>query len=79
MSAKQFNGAGQNGIRRVLRRRETREYFKDGGWTQDPAEAETFSDVLEAAETCTRYGLDNVELALRYEASAADFFCTPIR
>jgi hypothetical protein len=66
-------------VRRFLRHRASRAYFKDGGWTADPAQANAFSDVLEVAETCTRYGLSDVEVALRYETSSCDLFCTTLR
>ena len=66
-------------IKRVLRRKGSREYFKSGGWTNDPDEADSFNDVVEVAETCTRYGLNDVELALRFNASVNDVFCTTIR
>jgi hypothetical protein len=80
MSGKSLNGVvGGNGIKRFLRRRSSREYFKAGGWTIDPKQADSFSDIVEAAETCARYGLSDVELALRYEAKDSDVFCTPLR
>lgn len=66
-------------IKRVLRHRSSASYFKDGGWTRNPQEARSFSDVVEAAETCVRYGLSDVELALRYDAAANDLFCVPLR
>ena len=69
----------EQGIKRVLRHRESKAYFKDGGWTQSAEEADSFSDVVQIAETCVRYGLNDVELALRYEAASCDVFCTPIR
>jgi hypothetical protein len=72
------NGRGET-IKRVLRRKKSREYFKDGGWTDNPKEANCFSDAVEVAETCTRYGLNDVELALRFETAECDVFCTPIR
>ena len=67
------------GIRRLLRRRESQEYFKDGGWTPNPDEADHFGDVVELAETCVRYDLNGVELALRYRAASCDLFCTPLK
>jgi len=73
MSAKRMNT-----IKRVLRRKSSREYYKDGGWTDDPTEAKSFNDVVEVAETCARHRLNDVELALRVDAKAADVFCTPI-
>jgi hypothetical protein len=80
MSAKTFSGASQEKpIKRFVRHRGSREYFKEGGWTSNPEEADNFADVVEVAEACARYGLSDVELALRYDASASDVFCTPIR
>lgn len=71
-----FGGAD---IKRVLRHRDSKAYFKDGGWTPNAEEADSFSDVVQVAETCVRYGLCDVELALRYEAANSDVFCTSIR
>ena len=80
MSAKTVQGAiEEKPIKRVLRNRTSAAYFADGGWTQNPAEARSFSDVVEAAQACARYGLDDVELALRHEADAADIFCVQLR
>jgi hypothetical protein len=72
------NGNGEN-IKRVLRHKSSKEYFKDGGWTRNPKEANGFSDVVEVVQICTRYGLNDVELALQFESSACDVFCTSIR
>ena len=66
-------------IKRVLRHKRSQEYFKDGGWTDNPNEADCFSDAVEVAETCARYGLSDVELALRFESAGCDVFCTSIR
>jgi len=80
MSAKVLNGFTQEQtVKRLLRHTGSQEYFKDGGWTDNPDEAESFSDVVEAAEACARYGLTGVELAVRLDAQASDVFCTPIR
>jgi hypothetical protein len=79
MSAKTINGSVEKNIKRLLRRRASRDYFRQGGWTPRPEEAQSFSDVVEAVETCARYGLSDVELALRYETGSCDLFCTPIR
>ena len=69
----------EQGIKRVLRHRESKAYFKCGGWTRNAEEADNFSDVVQVAEACVQYGLSDVELALRYEAATGDVFCTPIR
>ena len=63
-------------VKRLLRRIDTAEYFNGDGWTENPAEAQIFCDALEAASTCARLKLTNVELALRVESGACDVFCT---
>ncbi len=79
MSARILSSPGQEiTIKRLVRHRQSHEYFKRGGWTTDPTQADTFSDSVEAAQACARYGLKDVELALRYDAAACDVFCTPI-
>ncbi len=79
MSARALNpGAEEKTIKRLLRRRDSREYFQDGGWTVNPEQAQTFRDVVEAAEVCARYGLTDVELALRFGDGADDLFATLI-
>ena len=65
-------------IKRLLRRKNTREYFNGDGWTKNPHEAKTFSDIVEVAEVCAHHHLAGVELAFRIHAEAADVFCTPI-
>jgi hypothetical protein len=80
MSAKTLNGPfPQTTVKRFLRHRASREYFRDGGWTANPEEANIFSDVVEVAETCARYGLIDVEVALRLQPQAGDVFCVQIR
>lgn len=71
------SGERQRPVQRVLRRRGSREYLKDNGWTEKPDEAITFDDALEAAEACIRLGLKDIDLVLR--VPAGDVFCTPIR
>jgi hypothetical protein len=73
-----FNTREQT-VRRRLRRQNTRQYFKEDGWTENPEEAKCFSDALEAAETCARCGLSDVELALQMGSPASELFCTPVR
>jgi hypothetical protein len=85
MSAKLLNGNGSNGftqlqtVKRLLRNTDSQKYFKDGDWTNNPEEADSFSDVVEAAEICAQHGLTGVELAVRLDAQACDVFCTPMR
>jgi hypothetical protein len=79
MSARVLKKGEDKAIRRLLRRRDSREYFQGGAWTPDPTEAQTFEDVVEAAEACARYGLRDVELALRFDQAAEDVFSVVIR
>jgi hypothetical protein len=74
---KRANGITSRATKRLLRRRSSQHYFNGYGWTANPEEAKTFSDVIEVAETCTRHGLIDVEVALRVEQ--CDVFCTPLR
>jgi len=71
--------AEETTVKRLLRRQSTRQYFKEDGWTENPREAKCFSDALEAAETCARYGLKDVELALVMGSQESEFFCTSVR
>ena len=73
------NGSEEQRIKRLLRRSGSRQYFRDGGWTEDPHEAKEFSDAIEVAETCAKYNLQDVELAIRYHQQTSDLFCTSIR
>ena len=67
-----------NEVRRLLRRKNTEQYATGSDWTNDPNGATVFTDVLEAAEECTRRNLHDVELTLRVNAHACDFFCTTL-
>ncbi len=78
MSARDVHANG-HGVVRLVRHQVSKQYFKGDGWTHKPEEAKRFSDIVEAAETCARHGLTNVELALRCHSEKADLFCTAIR
>jgi hypothetical protein len=65
-------------LRRLLRSRSTQAYFSHGGWTSSPEEAEGFPGAMEAAQSCARYGLNDMELVLRVEDSQLDAFCAPL-
>ena len=77
--AKVLDAPSAEQIKRLLRRQNTHQYFRDDGWTENPDEAKCFADVVEVAETCARWGLTSVELALRVHSQASDLFCTPVR
>ena len=74
-----IQGMRETPIQRVLRHRQSREYFKGDGWTANAEEAACFSDSLEAVKACVQHGLTDVELALRVQGGASDVFCIPIR
>ena len=66
-------------ITRVLRHRATGLYFCNGHWTKNPFQATEFIDSVEAAQTCARHGLTQVDLSMHLGKSAHDFFNTPMR
>jgi hypothetical protein len=66
-------------IQRVLRRKDSQDYFTGSGWTQDIKAARTYHDSMEAAVTCARFGLFDVEMVLRITGGTADLFCTELR
>ena len=66
-------------VKRLIRRRGSPVYCKDGGWTNQVEEAEIFIDVVDAVEACVRRGLENVELVIRFPNAKGDIFCTTIR
>lgn len=63
-------------IRRLLRRRNSQEYFTGSGWTHDPEKARSFADSVEAAETRVHWGLADIEMVLRVAGGSSDLFCT---
>jgi len=69
----------ERSVARLLRHRRTQLYFQDDGWTDSPQEAKAFFDVVEAAETCTQHGLNEVDLIVRVRAESCDLFCTSLR
>ena len=77
-SKSKSNSIHQERAKRILRHRSSNEYFKEGAWTDNPEEATNFEDIVEAAETCSRFGLQNVELAVRLSAHASDMFATAL-
>ncbi len=65
-------------VKRLLRRNHSGEFFAEDGWTSNPEKAKTYTNVLEAAESCARHRLSQVELTLRLEVRGPDLFCTPM-
>ena len=62
----------------MVRKKNTDQYVTDKAWTNNPDDAKVFADILEAAQECARRELHDVELALRVDAHACDFFCTKL-
>ena len=79
MTKERRTGRQARPVKRLLRRCDTREYFKEDGWTDNPEEAKSFSDVVEVAEVCAQRGLSGVEMILRIDGGATEVFSTPIR
>jgi hypothetical protein len=52
----------------LIQNKKTREYFQQGGWTQDSGWAEEFSDIGKAMLACLSHELREVELVLRFGA-----------
>jgi len=76
---KERRSGARRPVRRLLRRCDTQEYFKEDGWTPNPEEAKSFVDVVEVAEVCAQRGLSGVEMILRIDGGATEVFSTPIR
>jgi hypothetical protein len=74
---KALNGNAHGRMKRLLRRRISQQYFNGCGWTTNPDEAKSFSDIIEVAEACTQHGLTGVEVVLRVEK--CELFCTALR
>ncbi len=74
-------GASMNcerAIRRLLRRKHSKEYFTGHGWSWDAEHAKTFEDSLSAAQTCADWKLSEVEIVLRLRNGASDLFCVEL-
>ncbi len=63
-------------MRRLLKHVGSREYFAQGRWTANPAEAQDFPDSGKAIATCLRYHLTDVELVLQLDAQPQDAYDT---
>jgi hypothetical protein len=66
-------------MRRLLKSVTTREYFGQGQWTPDPAQAQDFTDAGKAIDTCLKYHLSDVELVLQLGAEPRDPYDTHLR
>jgi len=66
-------------MRRLLKSLKTREYFGEGHWTADPAQAQDFSDSGKVIDTCLKYHLSEVELVLQLSAEPQELYDTHLR
>ncbi len=66
-------------MRRLLQSVKTGEYFREGQWTPDPAQAQNFSDSGKVIETCLRHHLTDVELVLQPNAETVGVAATHVR
>ena len=66
-------------MRRLLKSVTTQEYFGQGQWTRDPAQAQDFPDAGKAIDTCLTYHLNDVELVLQLGAEPRDSYDTHLR
>ena len=64
---------------RLLRCCDTRRYFKDGEWTEDPRDATSFAAETDAVRACVVNNLRNVELVLSTPGTYFDFLTARIR
>jgi hypothetical protein len=66
-------------MRRLLQSVKTGEYFRDGRWTPDAAQAQHFSDSGKVIETCLRHHLTDVELVLQCDPGLVGVSETHVR
>ncbi len=66
-------------MRRLLKSVTTREYFGQGYWTPDPAQAQDFPDAGKVIDTCLKYHLSDVELVLQLNAEPQELYDTHLR
>jgi hypothetical protein len=66
-------------MRRLLKSLKTREYFSQGHWTPDPAQAQDFPDAGKAIDTCLKHHLSEVELVLQLSAEPQEPYDTHLR
>lgn len=57
-------------MKRLIRSAATGEFFKAGGWTKDPNQADDFPTLHEAVEAECSYQLRQVELVLHFGAES---------
>ncbi len=71
--------SGTNDVIRLIRSRETGQFFAKNGWTTNPEQAAEFGDSILAIRACIEHDLTNVELVLRSPGTTHDLFSTALR
>ncbi len=66
-------------MRRLLKSLTTHEYFGQGCWTPDPAQAQEFPDAGKVIDTCLKYHFTDVELVLQLDAEPQELYDTHLR
>jgi hypothetical protein len=66
-------------MRRLLQSVKTGEYFREGQWTPDPAQAQDFPDSGKVIEVCLRHHFTDVELVLQPSAETVGVSDTHVR
>jgi hypothetical protein len=56
------NPARGTDVRKLIRHKETKKFFRTGEWTDDPSLAQSFATVQEAVRAAQFYTLKDVEL-----------------
>ena len=64
---------------RLIRCRNTKRYYNESGWSDDPAQAYVFPNETEAARACVVHDLHDVELVLRSTLTGGEIISTPVR
>ncbi len=64
---------------RLIRCCNTHHYFNGHGWTDDPAQAQLFSDDIDAVRACISHDLHEIDLVLRTPLTGTEIFTTRVR
>jgi hypothetical protein len=64
----------------MLRNKLTGEYYREGGWTKEPANAENFESTLAAISLVVERQIRDVELILQFGADPSRIYdvCLPL-
>ncbi len=57
-------------MKRLLRDKARRAFFKNGEWTRDPDEATNFSHIDDVLDICELYGVNDAELVVHFSTGS---------